>query len=58
MPDFSPSGGGTSGIATWCSQPSSTAWNDTIIEKIGTLFWIACTRRVVKLPPSRMRSTS
>ena len=54
----SASGCGTSGIGIWWLSPGSSLWNDTMIEKIASPFWIATTRRVVKLLPSRMRSTS
>ena len=49
---------GTVGALNWWSRPSSSAWNDTSIEKIAWPCWIAVTRRVVKLLPSRRRSTS
>ena len=52
------SGGGTSGIASWCSNPGSSFWNDADMLKIALPFWIATTRRVVNELPSRMRSTS
>ena len=52
------SGLGTSGIGTWCDRPGSCMWNETDIEKIACPCWIAITRRVVKLLPSRIRSTS
>ena len=52
------SGGGTSGILAWWSRPGSSAWNDTAMEKIGCPCCRAVTRRVVKLLPSRIRSTS
>ena len=52
------SGGTTSGIVTWCSMPCSTSWNDADMLKIALPCWTATTRRVVKLRPSRMRSTS
>ena len=51
------SGSGTSGIAIWCEKPSSALWKDALIEKIASPCWMATTLRVVKLPPSRMRST-
>ena len=52
------SGGGTSGIGTGARSPSSAYGTSTHMEKIAWPCWIATTRRVVKLPPSRMRSTS
>jgi hypothetical protein len=52
------SGAGTSGMDRACSIPPSTTWNDACRLKIGLPCWIATTRRVVKLRPSRMRSTS
>ena len=52
------SGEGTSGIFAWWVKPPSSRWNDTDIMKIGWPCWIAFTRRVVKLLPSRTRSTS
>jgi len=55
--DGRPSGPGTSGIANWWWKPSSSAWNEAAQVKIGWPFWIAVTRRVLKLPPSRTRST-
>ena len=32
-------------------------WNETLMTNIVRPCWMAVTRRVVKLPPSRMRST-
>lgn len=55
--DLSVSGAGTTGIASWCSKPASSTWNDADMLKIGCPFCTATTRRVVKLLPSRMRST-
>ena len=52
------SGSGTSGMGSLCSGPSSTTWNDVAMLKIARPCWIATTRRVTKLRPSRMRSTS
>ena len=52
------SGAGASGMALWCSSPSSSLWNEALMVKIAAPCWIALTRRVVKLPPSRVRSTS
>ena len=52
------SGSGASGIGYWCSGPGSATWNDADRLKIARPCWIATTRRVVKLRPSRMRSTS
>ena len=52
------SGSGASGAGKECSTPSSATWNDAESEKIALPCWIALTRRVVKLRPSRMRSTS
>ena len=39
-------------------QPSAASWNDVIIDRIGLPYWIACTRRVEKEWPSRIRSTA
>jgi hypothetical protein len=39
-------------------EPDPSTWNDADMEKIAWPCWIATTRRVVKLLPSRMRSTS
>ena len=55
--EASDSGGGTSGIGAACSKPGSGLWNDAIIEKMMRPCWTACTRRVQKLRPSRIRST-
>ena len=52
------SGNGTLGIVTACSSPGSSIWNDAEREKIARPCWIALQRRVVKLFPSRIRSTS
>ena len=49
---------GTSGITSWWSKPSSATWNDAAMLKMARPCWMATTRRVVKLRPSRMRSTS
>jgi hypothetical protein len=54
----SSSGPATDGMWAWCSKPSSGAWKDAARLKICLPFWTAITRRVVKLPPSRDRSTS
>ena len=54
----SDSGSATSGIASWCSGPVSSIWYDACRLKIARPCWIATTRRVVKLRPSRIRSTS
>ncbi|MNF92574.1 hypothetical protein D3C84_752220 [compost metagenome] len=51
------SGPTTAGICVWWAKPSSSYWNDALQVKIGWPFWIAVTRRVLKLPPSRTRST-
>ena len=51
------SGPSTSGMLGWCSKPGSSAWKEALQKKIGWPFWIAVTRRVLKLPPSRTRST-
>ena len=59
-PDLKPgrsSGGGAAGIASWCSMPLWSVWNDADIEKIVSPCWIALTRRVQNDPPSRSRST-
>ncbi|MNL55822.1 hypothetical protein D3C87_1792640 [compost metagenome] len=55
---ISPSGPLASGMASWWSKPGSSIWNEADMEKIGLPCWTATTRRVVKLAPSRMRSTS
>ena len=52
------SGPGTSGIGSLCVGPSSATWNDAAMLKIARPCWMATTRRVTKLRPSRMRSTS
>jgi hypothetical protein len=39
-------------------SPSSSDWKEAESAKIGLPCWTAMARRVVKLPPSRMRSTS
>ena len=39
-------------------RPGSGLWNDAARLKMGRPCWIATTRRVEKLPPSRARSTS
>ena len=52
------SGPTTRGIESWCSMPSwSTRWKEADMEKIGSPSWMAVTRRVAKLRPSRRRST-
>ncbi|MCY1462773.1 hypothetical protein D9M71_805820 [compost metagenome] len=51
------SGPTTLGIWLWCSKPSSSYWNEALQVKMVLPFWIAVTRRVLKLPPSRTRST-
>ncbi|ERW01981.1 hypothetical protein Q039_00347 [Pseudomonas aeruginosa BWHPSA026] len=51
------SGPTTSGISIWWWKPSSSYWKELLRVKIGWPFWIAVTRRVLKLPPSRTRST-
>jgi hypothetical protein len=45
-------------MGDWCSKPSSGVWNEQARLKICSPCWIAATRRVVKVPPSRARSTS
>ena len=45
------------GIASWCSIPLWSVWNDADIEKMVCPCWMALTRRVQNDPPSRMRST-
>jgi hypothetical protein len=55
--DVSPSGPGTSGMGVWCSTPASSRWNDADMLKMARPCWMAVTRRVAKLPPSRSRST-
>ena len=51
------SGSTTRGIWSWCSIPSwSRRWNEADIVKIGSPSWMAVTRRVAKLRPSRSRS--
>ena len=52
------SGSGTSGIGIWKSSPGSSTWNDVDRWKMARPCWMATTRRVVKLRPSRIRSTS
>ena len=52
------SGAGTSGIGAAWSKPSSGAWKLAAMLKITLPCWMATTRRVVKEPPSRRRSTS
>ena len=54
----SSSGGGTFGMVFWWSRPGSSMWNETLMTNIVRPCWMAVTRRVVKLPPSRTRSTS
>jgi len=39
-------------------QPGSSTWNDADRWKMALPCWMATTRRVVKAPPSRIRSTS
>ncbi|MNY28780.1 hypothetical protein D3C86_1627800 [compost metagenome] len=51
------SGPTTCGIWPWCSKPSSSYWNDALHVKMVWPFCTAVTRRVLKLPPSRTRST-
>ncbi|MNP36816.1 hypothetical protein D3C76_1302320 [compost metagenome] len=51
------SGPGTWGMPNWCSKPSSSCWKEALQVKICWPFWMAVTRRVLKLPPSRTRST-
>ena len=48
----------TSGIGTWWSGPSSSIWNEAAMLKICCPCWMATTRRLLKLAPSRLRSTS
>ena len=48
----------SAGMSKACSRPGSSNWNDADSEKIALPCWIATTRRVVKLLPSRIRSTS
>jgi hypothetical protein len=45
-------------MPAWCSKPSSATWNEAARLKICCPCCTAITRRVVKLPPSRERSTS
>ena len=56
----SDSGSGVSatGESNWCSKPSSGTWKLTDMLKIALPCWMATTRRVVNVRPSRMRSTS
>ena len=54
---FDRSGGGGTGMASWCSMPDWSVWNDADIEKMFSPCWMALTRRVQNDPPSRMRST-
>ena len=52
-------GSGTSdGIGSWWSRPASARWKLACRLKMALPCWMATTRRVVKLRPSRMRSTS
>ena len=44
--------------ASWWSRPPDASWNDAIIDRMGRPSWIACTRRVEKDLPSRIRSTA
>ena len=44
-------------MASWCSMPLWSVWNDADIEKIVSPCWMALTRRVQNDPPSRRRST-
>jgi hypothetical protein len=53
----SSSGAGTSGIRLWWLKPGSDLWKEALITNIGRPCWMAVTRRVEKLPPSRTRST-
>ncbi len=55
--DCRASGGGASGIGSWWSKPPSIPWNDASRLKIASPSCTAETRRVVKLLPSRSRST-
>ena len=55
--DGSFSGSGASGMGMLCSGPTSSGWNDAERWKIAWPCWIATTRRVVNVFPSRMRST-
>jgi hypothetical protein len=53
---FSPgklSGSGTSGIATWWSKLDSSRWNEAAMVRMVSPCWMAMTRLVVKLAPSR-----
>ncbi len=45
------------GISDWCSIPSSSAWKDAIIDRMGMPSWYAWTRRAEKDRPSRSRCT-
>ena len=55
----SASGGGTTGISTLCTLADrSVSWNDASRLRIAPMAWRATTRRVAKLRPLRMRSTS
>ncbi len=56
--DDSVSASGTSGASSWWSGPISSTWNEAAMLKMAVPCWMATTRRVVKLRPSRMRSTS
>ena len=55
---FSAGGNADRGAAARSLISCSTSWNDADMLKIGLPCWIATTRRVVKLRPSRIRSTS
>ena len=54
----SDSGSGTSGMGIWNSRPGSSTWNEADMWKMARPCWMATTRRVAKLRPSRIRSTS
>ena len=49
--------GGIFGMVFWWSRPGSAIWNDALMTNIARPCWMAVTRRVVKLRPSRTRST-
>ena len=53
------SGAGTSGITAGCTTADSSArWYDASRLRIAPIAWRATTRRVAKLRPLRIRSTS
>ena len=45
------------GISDWCSMPSSSSWNEAIMDRMGMPSWYAWTRRAENERPSRSRWT-